>query len=100
MAFLTAALIKYLPIIRFPRWMWIGAIALVRIGNLILGYIRRRKLVFFHTFLNKATGLMLFLLPLTLSFLDVKYSGIPVCIMATAAAIQECFYMGTKETVF
>ena len=99
-AFLGASLIKCLPVIVIPLWMWIwvGIIALIRIGGVLSGFVRTRKLVFLHTFLNKATGLMLFLLPLTLSFLDIKYSGIPVCIVATAAAIQECFHIGTKET--
>ena len=98
--FLIVSLIKCLPIIHLPRWrwIWIGTIALVRIGNLFLGYIRKGELVFFHIFLNKATGLTLFLLPLMQSFVELKYSGIPVCVMATVAAIQECFYIGMKET--
>ena len=99
-AFLGASLIKCLPIIVIPPWMWIwvGIIALIRIGGVLFGFVRTRKLVFLHTFLNKATGLILFLLPLTLSFLDIKYSGILACIVATAAVIQECFHIGTKET--
>ena len=98
-AFLGASLIKCLPIIVLPLWMWIwvGIISLIRIAGALSGFVRTRKLVFLHTFLNKATGLMLFLLPLSLSFLDIKYSGSLTCIVATAAAIQECLHIVTKE---
>ena len=39
--------------------------------------------------MNKATGMLLFLLPLTLAFIDLKYSGVFVSAVATFAAIQE-----------
>ena len=39
------------------------------------------------------SGLLLFLLPLTLSFIELKYSSIVVCSVATCAAIQEGVYI-------
>lgn len=39
--------------------------------------------------MNKVTGGMLFVLPLTLAFIDLRYSVAVVCIVATVAAIQE-----------
>ena len=39
--------------------------------------------------MNKVTGLLLFLLPLTVTVIDLKYSGAFVSAAATAAAIQE-----------
>ncbi len=38
---------------------------------------------------NKVTGVMLFVLPLTLTFIDLKISGTIVSMVATFAAIQE-----------
>ena len=35
------------------------------------------------------TDILLFVLPLTLTFIDLKYSGAAVCAAATFAAIQE-----------
>ena len=43
---------------------------------------------------NKDT-LLLFLLPLTISFVELKYTAIVVCSIATFSAIQEVFYVIT-----
>ena len=45
--------------------------------------------------MNKATGFLLFLLPLTLGFIELKYSYVIVCSVATASAIQEGYFIGT-----
>ena len=42
-----------------------------------------------HTVMNKVTGILLFALPLTLTVIDLKYSGAAVSAVATFAAIQE-----------
>ena len=47
--------------------------------------------------MNKITGLVLFLLPLTLPFAELKYSSIAVCSIATFAAIQEGFYIAKSK---
>ena len=39
--------------------------------------------------MNKVTGILLFALPLTLTVIELKYSGAVVCAAATFAAIQE-----------
>ena len=43
------------------------------------------------------TGLLTFILPLTFSFLDFRYTSIIVCIIATIAAIQEGYFLRTKN---
>ena len=42
-----------------------------------------------HTVMNKITGFMLFILPFTLPFIDLTYSGGLVCAAAIFAAVQE-----------
>ena len=73
-------------------WIWIAVIAIIKFANIVFGFIRIKKLVDYHTVLNKITGLLLFLLPLTLQYIEPTYSFAIVCIMATIAAIQECYY--------
>ena len=89
--FMAVCAVKLLPKMNIPVWLWIwiAVIAIVKFTNIIWGFIRRKKLVDYHTFLNKTTGLLLFLLPLTLQFIVPIYSFAVVCTIATIAAIQE-----------
>ena len=84
-------LIKIIPVLDIPVWffIWTAAIALIKGINIISGYVMQKEFVAAHTLMNKATGVALFLFPLTLSIIDLKYSSIFVCAMATFAAIQE-----------
>ena len=41
----------------------------------------------------------LFILPLTFSFIDLRYSAAVVCLVATFAAVQEGHFIRTKKTV-
>ena len=91
--FMTVALIKFLPNLHIPIWLWIwiGIIAMIKLGNAVWGFVRTKKLVFPHTVLNKVTGLLLFLLPVTISFIDLTYTLPIVCTVATVAAIHEVY---------
>ena len=95
--FVTASLIKVLPTIQIPGWLWIWGIviAIIKIGNIIWGYVSKKQFISLHTIMNKITGLLLFLLPLTLSFFELKCSSIVVCSIATFSAIQEGVYIVT-----
>jgi len=50
-----------------------------------------------HSVMNKATGVLLFLLPLTILVFPLKYSAIVVCAVATFAAIQEGHFIRTER---
>ena len=39
--------------------------------------------------MNKITGFALFLLPFTVSIIDLRISGVIICVLATFAAISE-----------
>ena len=95
--FLSVSLAKFLPMVPIPQWLWvwIAVMGVVKIGNLIWGYVRIKTLVSLHTVMNKITGLLLFLLPLTFPVIDLNYSSIAVCVIASFAAIQESFYIVT-----
>ena len=89
--FVAACLIKLLPMLYVPSWLylWIGGIALIKAVNLLSGYILQKKVVAMHTVMNKVTGILLFVLPLTLPIVELKSSAPLVCAVATFAAIQE-----------
>ena len=93
--FFAVALIKLLPVIHIPKWIWVWivVIAIIKITNIVLGFVCRKKLVALHTVLNKTTGLLLFLLPLILQFVEPRCSFAVLCIIATIAAIQEFCYI-------
>ena len=87
----TVCLIKLIPALDVPVWLviWIAAIALIKVINVISGYVMRKEFVAAHTVMNKVTGVALFLLPFTLTMMDLKVSGIIACALATFAAVQE-----------
>ena len=98
--FVVVCLIILLHVIELPIHLliWTVIIALIKIINIISGFIVQKKFVAVHTILNKVTGAMLFVLPLTVSFVDLRYSGSIVCAVATLAAIQEGHLIRTKRT--
>ena len=93
--FMATCAVKLLPVINIPIWLWawIAVIATIKATNIILGLVRRKKLVSLHTVLNKTTGSLLFLLPFTLRFIVPAYSIAVVCAIATFAAIGEGYYI-------
>ena len=94
LVFMAVCAVKLLPKINICIWLWIwiAVIAIVKVTNIVIGFIRRKKLVALHTVLNKTTGLLLFFLPLTLQFIVPTYSLAVVCTVATIAALQEGYY--------
>ena len=99
LVFMTVALIKFVSYLNIPTWLWIwiGVIAMMKLGNAAWGFVRTKKLISSHTVLNKVTGLLLFLLPMTISFIELTYTLPFVCTVATVAAIHEWYYMEKKH---
>ena len=93
----VVCLIKLLPVLRIPAWLyvWIGIIALIKVVNIISGFAVQKRFVAVHSVMNKATGALLFLLPLTIPAVGLKTSAVVVCAAATFAAIQEGYFIRT-----
>lgn len=89
--FVVATAYKILPVMKIPKsiWSWIGLIALIKIINIISGFVVEKQFVSAHTAANKITGLLMFVLPLTMKVVELRYSALVVCVVATFAAIQE-----------
>lgn len=99
--FASAALFKLLPAMNISRWIWIWIliIAVIKITNIISGFVCKKRFVAEHTVMNKITGLLMFLLPLTLPVIELKYSAAAVCIIATFSAVQEGHYIRTGRDI-
>ena len=99
--FVAVCLIKILPIMDIPIWLyvWTAVIALIKIINIISGYAMQKRYVAVHTTMNKMTGALLFMLPLTLTIVPLIYTGIPICLVATFAAIQEGHFIRTGNGI-
>ena len=94
----VVCLIKLLPVLHVPAWLyiWIAIIAFIKVANIAAGYIRQKEFLSVHSIMNKVTGGLLFVFPLTLSFIDLRYSAAVVCVVATAAAIHEGYLIKTE----
>lgn len=99
--FVIVCLMKLLPVLKIEAWIyiWIVLIAIVKVINIISGYVMHKKFVSVHSHMNKLTGALLFLLPLTLRMIDLKYSVVAIGIIATFAAIQEGHYIRMNRDV-
>lgn len=97
--FVAAAAYKILPVMEMSNiiWIWIGVIALIKIINIISGFVVAKQFVSIHTVANKITGLLMFVLPLTMKVVELRYSALVVCVVATLAAIQEGHFIRTGK---
>ena len=89
--FVGATLYKLLPVLKMPiwLWLWIGVIVLVKLSNIISGFLHEKTFIAKHTTLNRITGILLFLFLFSLPFFPVECGASAVCAVATMAAIHE-----------
>lgn len=98
--FMVVVCCKLLPVVAIPQrlWVWIIVIATIKMSNIIWGLIRRKTLISVHSALNKATGFVLFILPLTMQIVELNLSLAIACLIATIAALHEgyCIRIGRE----
>ena len=92
---------KISPLMYIPVWLWVWIIiiALIKIFNIALVFIYKKKLISIHSVLNKTTGLALFLLPLSITFVETAYSVTTICVFATIAVMQEVYFIAKGKEV-
>ena len=98
--FVAVWMLLFIPAIDVGRWLWVwtGVIALIKVVNVISGLAMKKGFVAKHTPANKATGLLLFLLPMVILLEVIKVPYIVlVCLLATFAAIQEGHLIRTES---
>lgn len=93
LVFVAVCLFKILPEMRIGRWiwlwLWLAVIILLKLANIAYGLVFKHRLIMPHTFANKLTGGLLFLLPMAIQWIPVTVPAIIVCSVATFAAVQE-----------
>ena len=99
--FMLVCSIKILPLIRIALWLWVWIIiiASIKIFNIALVFIRKKKLISIHSVFNKITGFALFLLPFSLTFVEANYSVATICLLATIAVVQEVYFIAKGQEV-
>lgn len=95
--FFVACLIIFIPVLDIPVWLyvWVAAIAAIKAINIASANMMHRRLMVAHTLMNKVSGLLLFILPMTFTTIELTYSSIVVCSIVTFAAVQEGHFMRT-----
>lgn len=99
MIFVFVSVLKIIPFIEISIaiYIWIIIIMLIKIFNIIFGYIKYKKLTVLHSVANKITGFLLFILPLIIEFLDIKIITTLICGIAIFSAIQESYYIKIRK---
>lgn len=89
--FVSACMIKLFPVLEIDVYIyvWVAVIAFIKISGYVYVYKNKISRETLHTAANRITGTALFILPLTLGFIDIKYTAPLVCAAATYAAIDE-----------
>ena len=91
--FLGICAVKIDPYIVLPAYTvwWIAGIALCKVMIAVVSYWRNHRFQPPHTVLNKITGVLLFIFPFTLGKIDLSVSAVALCVLASAAALDEAF---------
>ena len=97
LAFVICCCFKLIPVLAFPKWLWIwgGVIVAIKVINQISALVMYKKCLFPHTVANKVTGVLLFVgVPLTV-FLESFVPMVVIAVVATFAAVQEGHFIRT-----
>lgn len=102
--FVLVVIVKTVGAVYIPTWLivWIILIAVIKIINILCGFIMYKKYVAEHTVMNKICGLLLFAIPLCIGRFPQQPVAILIiltCSVATFAAIQEGHYIRTGKEV-
>lgn len=91
LTFAVVYIVKILPSLSLLsyEYIWIIIIAVAKIVVILLRSIKIQKLYIEHSILNKLTGLLVFVLPLSVNLINIRYSVIIVCIVAAITVIDE-----------
>lgn len=91
--FYAVMLIKLFPLLweQLPHGIWYGvsAILLIRIASYVTVAVRFHRFASVHTYLNKATGAAVFILPFFMGFGLTRIYSIAVCAISGISSLEE-----------
>ena len=90
-AFLLAIVIVMAPTVVIRTWIWIciGGIGLIRMTSYLVGYLKYHTFSSLHTYANKATGALLFMVPILYSIFDGTVAIILPGLLAFVSSCEE-----------
>lgn len=100
--FYAAMLIRILPALleKMPSWIWVfvAIVLAIRVSAYIVALAKYRRFASVHTYLNKATGLLVFFIPYFVWFeFAVVYCAV-VCSIGALASTEELIMHITNKT--
>lgn len=101
LVFFSAVVLRIILTINLPTFIWwgVGLVASIRGLSYFIGYLRFRQFASLHTYLNKITGLLLFLTPLALLLLSIKLWGTLLIFLALLSALEELLIILTTTAL-
>ena len=89
--FFAVSAVKLLPLMRLGAliWIWAAVIAVIKIAAMLMNFSRYRSIKIPHSAANKLTGVLLFILPVTIPAAEIRCFAAVVCMAATFAAVQD-----------
>ncbi len=100
--FYTVMLFRIFPVLwgALPMWIWycVGAVLLIRVASYITAGIKYHRFATAHTYLNKATGALVFLAPYFVTLPFFLVFCVTVCAVgATASGEELLIHLFAKE---
>lgn len=91
LVFLGVWLEKIIPVITLPSWLWacVILVSLIKIVLFFVGRIRHHQWLDSHTISNKATGILLFLLPVVIQFVPATIPALVVCAVMMWSLVED-----------
>lgn len=99
LVFLFFASLSIFPVISVTPFLFllIALVFIVRVGNMVLSKVTKGRIIFLHTRLNKFTGFLLYVFPLTIDIVNTDYSIPMITLIALWASIEEAYLILKKE---
>ena len=98
--FISSVTIVLIPIIKIPYFVWVCVVVVIFIRTLsyLIGLKKFCTFTSLHTYANKLTGLLLFVIPVLYVIFNFKITAIIVSISAVLSSIEELIIIiSTKE---
>lgn len=89
--FFAAGIIRIIGAVALPKWMlvWVGLLFILKVWNGVFGIKKHGRFVPVHSTLNRVCGIVTYATLLAIGYPVARLLLTAVCLLATAAAVQE-----------
>jgi len=94
-------LFRVIPVIEIPIWiiMWIVFAVAMKLGAIVIGFIRYKQVISLHTYFGKAFIFLLCLFPVFYLFLPATTILIPILSFAMIVFAEEIYICSTSKEI-